>query len=478
MSSSSKGSQSNSVIKFGSDGYRGIIGDGFTFDILTRLCRALAKFLLERGSPLEIILGYDRRFMADSFAHYAAGYWESLGGIARVSEHPLSSPTLAWQTNHLGVSMGVMITASHNPPEYLGFKLKEPFGGSALPDVQARMSELASAEPPAYASFPPGYVHAKRFDPLEGYLQAIQAEFGALGNAFGSPGLLFDFMNGSAADIAPPALKKMRIAADFIRDNRDPLFGGQSPEPIPGKLTALRKSVISRGYQAGFAFDGDGDRLAVFDELGNPIGSHELFSLFLLHLANFRKESGRAVGTISFSRIVDRVASSVGMPLLKVPVGFKHLSAEFASGGVAIGGEESGGCGFGFWLPERDALVMALLLLEIMKETGKPLSALRSDLQTEFGPLHFRRSDVPFGEVGGYDRLASNLRGRNSFGGLEIENLQIQDGLMFNLANDSWILFRLSGTEPVARVYAESPDESAAEALIADAASLLAAMQY
>lgn len=473
-------------IKFGSDGYRGVFARELTFGSLTRITKAI--FDLRGGKPAceRIIIGYDRRLMADVFAHNLARGFESLGGgaTASVSSTPLPSPVLAWHTRATGADMGVIITASHNPPEYLGLKLKENYGGSARPDVQREIGFLASKTPVPDFPFDPLYRHSKVFQPFPAYLDAVEAAFNNFQQVVAAaaistagahlPVCIVDYMHGASAEVFPQVLDRLNIPSESLRANRDPLFGGIGPEPLPERLVHLTERVRAFGGGAiGLAFDGDGDRLAVVDETGDFVQSSELFAIYLGHLARVRGLQGRAVGSSSFSRLVDRAAAAYGVSLKRVPVGFKAVSREFTLGGVMLGGEESGGTGFGFWLPERDAAVMAILLLEAMAAAGASLAEMRANLAREYGRLYFMRADFTLATRMDADALAAALpEPGGDFAGLRVVAKDGFDGVRLDFADGSWALFRLSGTEPLMRVYAESESGPAANGLVAAAEML------
>jgi len=476
----------NAII-FGSDGYRGRLAQSATFEAFSRIIVALFRYLSEQREDPHIVIGYDRRFMSDIFAHNLARFWEKLGGSAVVISHPTTSPLLAWFTHRAEASMGVMITASHNPPDYAGIKLKESFGGSARPNVQAEISRIASDTSAPDFFLEPTYMHHDIASPLDDYYEALIAAFAEADlsrrnsdvyKPHISRTLVVDYMHGAAAEVVPAFLSRLGFAVHNLREDRDPTFGGVSPEPLPSKLGDLVDAVREyNGDALGFAFDGDGDRLTVVDESGEFVENHELFSIYLRHLAKNRRLQGRAVGTVSFSAMIDRVADDLSIPLKRVPVGFKAVSEEFLKGDVMIGGEESGGTGFGFWLPERDALVMVLFLLEALDCEGKSLVDLRRELDAHYGPLRFGRADLKLASTISYDELDRVLPGvGDPVAAMNIHKIDRQDGRKLVLSGDSWILFRLSGTEPAVRLYAESPKKSLTDTLLHDAGEMISSL--
>jgi phosphomannomutase len=470
-------------IKFGSDGWRGVIAGDFNSTTLACICDALFV-KLNASNPVDaptILIGYDCRFMADIFAHNFARLWTSLGGVAIVASSVITSPALAWYTRAKGAALGVMLTASHNPPHYLGIKLKDNFGGSASPEFQKEISVLATDSTifkrvhdgnlASALDFDPMYRHSLSFDVFERYPERAITEFAELGPDFKGrylPKVFVDFMHGAAFELASRVFSAIGIDFESIRGNRDPTFGGNGPEPVPDRLTELRERVAnSNGIAIGIAFDGDGDRLVAVDETGGVLLSSELFTIHMRHLALERGERGRAVGTVSFSNIVDRAARDLSLELVKVPVGFKSIAAEFRKGGTLIGGEESGGTGFKFWLPERDAIVMALVLLEAIAACGGKLITMRDELYKLYGMLYFKSDNVPLVRSMNYDELDKAIGcNHTSFLGKSVQSTDTTDGRKFVFVDGSWILIRLSGTEPLVRLYAESELESDAFELL------------
>ncbi len=466
-------------IKFGSDGWRGIIARDFTIDSVACICDSLFnKTRLDNENEVPtILIGYDRRFMADIFAHNFARIWTALGGTAFVSSTCLPSPVLAWYTRAKSAALGVMITASHNPPQYLGVKIKDNFGGSASPEYQREISTLASSSTilervnrenvAKSLEFDPKYLHNLQFDVNERYPECAMIQFAELNpklNGRFLPKIIVDFMHGAAADLATRVFNSIGIDFESLRVGIDPTFGGSGPEPVAERLQSLRQRVIdSNGKAIGIAFDGDGDRLTAIDETGAVLLSSELFSIHLRHLVLEKGERGKAVGTVSFSSVVDRVAANLNVELIKVPVGFKTVTEEFRKGGVLIGGEESGGTGFKFWLPERDAIVMALVLFEAIAARGGRLSFLRTELYDLFGRLCFKSKNVPLLKTLTYDELDNALNDDAlclKTSNRSVNKIEKNDGRKICFDDCSWLLMRLSGTEPIVRLYAESEHES------------------
>ena len=409
--------------------------------------------------------------MAEIFAHNVARLWESLGGSALVSSYALPSPLLAWRTRQHKAALGIMLTASHNPPQYLGIKLKEHYGGSATSETQAEVARLASSLEPPDIDFEPRYLHGALFNPVEHYSDSIASAFRGVDSRTDkrpSPRIVVDFMNGVAANIAPDIFSARGIDAEYLRTERDPTFGGVGPEPVQARLGELSRRTASLGGRViGMAFDGDGDRLTAMDETGDCLGSHELYTIFLEHLVRIRGAQGRAVGSFSFSTIVDKAAQKLGVEMTRVPVGYKAVAEEFLKGDVMIGGEESGGTGFGFWLPERDALAMALMLCEAVSIAGKPLSEMRRDLARSYGDYAFQSRNIRLSKAPRYDELDLAIAKANHYlGARRIERIDSLDGRKLWLEGGAWVLIRRSGTEPLVRIYTESGDSEQTRQLL------------
>jgi phosphomannomutase len=417
-----------------------------------------------------VVVGYDRRFLGEQLALEAA---RTLGvvGLAPVLSHgPVPTPAVSRAVVARQAALGVMLTASHNPPEWNGFKLKGPFGGSA-DDVFCRRVEAELAAP---APDTGGGPEPERVDLLTPYRQALEqavdpavwrrADFLAIA----------DPMHGATGRLLEQVAGLGGLQVQTIRAAPDPLFGGTPPEPTPERLGPLREAIRRTGAVVGLATDGDGDRMAAMDETGAFVSPLTLLPLLVLYLHRERGRRGTLVKTFANTAYLDRIGAVLGLPVRLEPVGFKHVAAWMRREEVLAGGEESGGIGVGGDLPERDGALVSLLVLEMMAWTGRTLLQLTRDLWSEFGELHYRRRDLALAReqaVAVTRRLAAAPP--TTLAALPVETVDPRDGTRLHLPRDQWILFRASGTEPLLRIYAEAESPEKVEELV-DAGTQLA----
>lgn len=468
-------------LSFGSDGYRGVIGHTLTREALARIALGAGSYLKEAyssGQNLTIPVGYDTRFLAREFAEYIVRLLEATGFKPLLAKRPCPSPYLAFATRHHEALLGIQLTASHNASSYSGVKLKGRHGGSLFPQHADLVETLANASAIESVSAMPlidGPPLKAQLDVDKAYKQQVLAAAGWEGDEELS--LLVDFMHGACSGIYREVLASQFNLGTVLRGEPDPLFGGVKPEPSAARLKNLAQMVAIDGSNAvGLAFDGDGDRLAVIDEQGRYLAPHEIFCLLLEHLALHQQRHGVVVTTVSFSGLIERVAAAHDCTVLNVPVGFKHVSRAMVEAQAIIGGEESGGIGFGHYLPERDALLMALLLLHARQLAGAPLHEMVEQLYKDYGRPVFIHRDVQL--VPGSSRVAissqiRDLAALEKLAGETVVQLNHSDGMKLWTAA-GWVLVRVSGTEPLLRIYAEAGSAVQAEAYVK---AVLAKMQ-
>jgi len=458
-------------IAFGSDGYRGIIGHRLTREAIARIVLSVRSTLNELNAAdtgATIPIGFDTRFLAREQANYAARLLTKLGYTPLVNPDPCPSPYLAFAVKHLGAPIGLQFTASHNPPYYGGIKLKGAHGGSLYPEQADLVESLANYVDLAEVADVP-FIST---DTSPKALEIDAAYKKALWQAAGWDGdheteILVDFMHGATYQLYGGILAGAFNLNTELHTEPDPLFGGDKPEPKADRLNELVQRVTYSGGQAvGLAFDGDGDRLAVVDEQGRLLAPHEIFCLLLEHLAQHHQKRGVVVTTVSFSGLVERVARAHDCLVLDVPVGFKHVSRAMQEEKAIMGGEESGGTGFGHYLPERDALLMALLLLHARHLAGTTISEMVEQLYRTYGRPVFIRRDLALAVDFSPEELKRNIRDLASLqrlAGDDVTSLNHRDGMKLK-TEAGWVLVRPSGTEPLVRVYAEGDSEQQANA--------------
>lgn len=451
-------------IRFGTDGWRGIIAAEFTVDRLRQAAAAAAEVLADTYGPRDgvIWVGYDRRFLGARFAQVVAEAIRDVGLTARPADRPAPTPAFSYLARETGAPGALVVTASHNPPEYSGLKVKGAFGGSVPSDItqaiEARIIQGPLSPRPAGRILEP-------VNPWPAYVAALQAQVDipALRAALasGTWQITAEVMHGVAATGLDQILGEGLV--EEVNGRPDPLFGGFPPEPLPQYLTAtaqgLRQAKGDPEHRLALVFDGDADRIAALDGEGNFLSPQVLIPVLIDHLAGRRRLTGEVVKTISGSELIRRVAEVHQCPLHETPIGFKYIAERMLTETVLLGGEESGGIGYGHFLPERDALLSALYLLEAVIQSGQSLPSLYRDLQVRTGlTTVYRRRDVHLTQPGAQETLLNRLATAppNPVAGRPVLHLQDGDGYKFMLDRQAWLLIRFSGTEPLLRLYAEA----------------------
>jgi phosphomannomutase len=447
-----------------------LIAGDYTFENLRRAAGGLAA-VLPTGS--RVAVGYDHRFLSAEFAEAAAGVLRAAGHRPVLADRPCTSPALSFALKAQKAAAGVMITASHNPPGYNGFKIKVPPGCSA---DEALTRKVEGAIPDAAPDAARGDV--PRFDPETAYLEFLLSRLDrALWKGAKLP-LAADGMHGPGGRLWEVLFDRLGVKGTLVRASRDPLFGGTAPEPIEKNLTPLKEAVVASRSAAGLGVDGDADRLGAVDDTGAYWAPHTVFPVILEHLAVNRKLKGAVVQSVSLGYVSERLAQSLKLPFEEVSVGFKYVAARMQATKVLWGGEESGGYGVGLWSPERDGLLSGLLLAEASLAARKPLSELRRDLTKRFGASHYDRVDHPLrtavtDKSAWAQEIARRLPAK--IAGVAVKETRPRDGLKIIFDDDSWLLLRPSGTEPLLRTYAETPDPARTERLLSHAREWVAA---
>ena len=448
-------------IKFGTDGWRGIVARDFTFDNLSHVAQATMDYLNREGLANKgLVIGYDRRFMSRDFARRVAEIAAGNGIQVRLTEDYAPTPAVSWAVRETGSGAGVMITASHNPPEYNGFKIKESFGGSALPATTRILEEIVAynlENDRRVVSIPFGEALKAGtivlFDPCEGYFHQIGRYVDL--NLIAKAGIkaVVDPMYGAGCGFIPRLLP----GVDEIHNIENPSFGGLPPEPIGQNLQELSSLLKSGKYRVGLALDGDADRIGAVDENGDFFSSHCIFTVILRHLIEHKKLTGAVVKTVSTTRMVDLLAEKFGLELFETPIGFKHICELMLERDILMGGEESGGLGVKGHIPERDGILLGLLLLEAIAVSGKGLRQLLDDTMDDIGHFHYQRIDRRI-EDSAKEKLIAQLRSNppTVIDGQLVVATNFSDGFKFIFENGDWLLIRPSGTEPVLRLYSEA----------------------
>ncbi|MCZ2127528.1 MAG: phosphoglucomutase/phosphomannomutase family protein [Anaerolineales bacterium] len=469
-------------IHFGTDGWRAVISDTFTYGNLRMVSQAIADAVASEHwnksaavDASKIIVGYDTRFLSDRYAGEVARVLAANGFNVLLAQSDSPTPSISYAVKHRNAIAGVMITASHNAPRYNGVKLKGAFGGSALPE-QCRRVEVyindneQQARGPNLMDFKKAREAGliQKFNPLPDYFDHLRTLIRADAIAENPQRFVVDSMYGSGRGVIKAFLQGTGCEIHEIRGEMNPGFGGVHPEPIAKYLGALSSAVSSGLGDFGVVTDGDADRIGAMDERGNFVDPHKIMALALKYLVEKRGMSGAVVRTVSTTRMLDRLAQRYGIKIYETPVGFNHIADIMLSEDVLIGGEESGGISFKGHIPEGDGPVMGLLVVEMLAAYGKSLGELVNDLLADVGPAFYERADLrlnrPVAKAEMTEHLTKNAPAE--IGGFKVAEISQRDGVKYILADDSWLLIRPSGTEPVLRVYAEGRTQEMVVALL------------
>lgn len=456
-------------IKFGTDGWRAIIGEEYTFQNVRIAAQAVADYLEEAQENRAVAVGYDRRFLSEEFAAAVAEVLTANGVTVYLSPEACATPHVSYFVRKNDLPLGIVITASHNNYRYNGFKLKGRHGGSASVETTKAVEALLGRSPVRTLPLRQAKTSGKLIEtPLdEGYGALVESLVDI--QAIRESGLfaVVDSMNGVGGRILERWVSSRHCRIETIRHERDVLFGGRAPEPKEEYLDVLREAVVSRGAMLGLATDGDGDRSGGVHGDGSVFTPLEMVALLALYLIEVRGQKGALAATNANTLYLKRIAEATGNPYVNRPVGFKYIAEYMQENELLIGGEESGGITVHGYLPERDGVLINLLLLEMLVKRGKSSRELLKDLYDRFGEYHFRRRDYPSQpEKGMRQSAALAAKPPEELAGRKIEGVDTLDGTKLFLSDGSWILFRQSGTEPTLRIYSEAPSEAALDELM------------
>ncbi len=448
----------NATIKFGTDGWRALIARDYTFANVERVAQAYADFLLEgpNSDAALVVVGYDRRFLSEEFARRSSEVLAGNGFRVALFSEAVPTPLISWAVKELKAAGGVVITASHNPADFNGFKIKAPWGGSATPDTTAAVERLVDRNPPKRSNVSTAD-DALLAPVIESYRSQV-ASYIDLERLRQSPALVVvDPMHGAGGMWVESFLSGGSLDVETIRAHRDPLFGGVNPEPIDSNLDALKQRVLERNALVGVATDGDADRVGAVSERGATMPMHDVVPLILLHLIRQRQMTGGIVRTFSQSVLLKRIAAAHNLKLYETPIGFKYIADLMLKDDILIGAEESGGIGVKGHIPERDGILNSLLFLEAIIAAGVAPSEMLRQLHREFGEFRFGRTDLRV-EPGPGQELVNGLAQRppRELAGFSVSGVETMDGTKLLFGDESWLLFRQSGTEPVLRIYSEA----------------------
>jgi phosphomannomutase len=466
------------MIKFGTDGWRGVIADDFTFRNVELAAQAAADYIKNQGREREgLAIGYDRRFLSREFAEIIASVSAGNGIKTILSGESLSTPALSYGVINNKTSGGVIVTASHNPPKFNGIKFKCDFGGSAPSEVTSQIESYLEKSEIRKVSLEEGKKKGliREKDLTSPYLKNLESYLDLKVIRKGNLRVVYDAMFGVGAGYLEKVLRGTGIEIIPLHQELNPLFGGINPEPIEENLGPLIDEVKRTKSDLGLAVDGDADRVGIVDDQGKYLSPLEIFPLLLLYLIEERKWRGGVAQTISLGYLSERIAREYNLPLYKTPVGFKYINKLMREKEIILGGEESGGYGYHKYIPERDGLLSSLLFVEMVLKKKKKLSEILSALKERFGKSSFKRVDLKLKKPLDKEKFVKELKARapQDLLGVPIKEIKTLDGIKFVLEDDSWLLLRPSGTEPKLRIYSEAPEEEKTEALIREGEKFL-----
>lgn len=458
-------------ITFGTDGWRAIIAEDFTFANVERVAAAVGRYVMEaygsNGKAQPVLVGYDTRFLADKFAVRTAQTLISMGVPAKVSQRDVPTPVIAAATQAEPTAGALQLTASHNPPEYCGMKYIPDYAGPATNEITERiLAHLRDEENLGDVS----HIEVPFFDPRPNYMGLIQKRIDTERLAAAKLAVGCECLYSTSRGYLDSALRDHGVEVHVLHDWRDPLFGGFMPEPKPQFLGDLSALVKKEGLAAGLATDGDADRFGAVDDQGNYMSPNQLLALLTRHLVKNRQMKGCIVRTVATTHVLDRLAAAYGLTVEETPVGFKYVGEIMRQKDVLIGGEESGGVSFFGHIPEKDGILANLLLVEMLAYEKRPLSQIWHELVNEVGTeFAYRRRDLKL-TMENQKRLVEHMLTKpfDTIGNTRVERVGRLDGLKFYVEDGSWVLFRPSGTEPLVRLYYEASSTPRVEELKRD----------
>lgn len=458
------------TIRFGTDGWRGVIADDFTFDNVRVAATAIAAYLLENEDERQsarrgVCIAYDTRFLSAQFAATCAETLNEAGIDVALADRVTPTPALSMAVRDRGAAGGIMITSSHNPCQWNGVKYKAWYGGSGSPEIIRAIEAKLGAKVERAAN--PGRL--ERVDFIVPYMQAVERFVDLEAIARSGRRFAIDSMHGAGQRLIADVFDRIGVAYTQIRGEADPLFGGVHPEPIEPHIRALGEAVVAHGCDAGLCTDGDADRIGATDEHGVFVDPHKIYCVLLQWVLKRKGWPGAVTRAFNTTKMLDRICAKYGRTLHEHGIGFKYVVDYMLSEEIVMGGEESGGIGFQRHLPERDGILNALLLANVMADEGRTLGELVNDLQREYGEHQYGRIDLHISDEikrRAIDRALQLQPGERVFAGMEIERVETLDGVKFFLRNEeaatksgaaeTWLLLRASGTEPLMRIYCES----------------------
>ena len=457
---------SDKNIKFGTDGWRGIISDDFTFENVKMVAQAIADYYIiqaqkERIKQLTFAVGYDTRFLSSRYAQIVSQVLADNGIEVLLSEGAIPTPTLSFTVKDRGLNAGIMITASHNPSDYNGIKIKNSKGGAVGTEVTETVEKILQRKPSSPKSRKPAKITKANF--IKDYSKFLRAYVDIKRLRHAKFKVLVDAMYGSGDSLIKEILFDSDIKLSFVRNYVNPGFNGIRPEPVLENLLSTQKIIKKEKFDLSLVLDGDADRIACFSQNAEFLSPQKILGLLILHLSRDKKIKGGVVKTIVGTTLIDKITSKLGLKLYETAVGFKYISALMESEDILVGGEEAGGIGFKGYIPERDGTLAGLLLLEMMAYRKKTILSILREMEEEFGRYYYSRKSF---------RLQGLNFDINRFGsikdilGKRVVEKKDYDGIKLICEDESWLMYRGSGTEPIIRIYAESKSAAKTQRLL------------
>lgn len=463
-------------IRFGTDGWRAVISDTFTFKNVRILSQAISEWVNKDLRPIKgkrkVAIGYDTRFMSGDYASLVARVLAANNIEVLLSDAPIPTPSLSYGVPCNNCVAGIMITASHNPYQFNGLKIKTAQGGGAGKDITNRVEAYLYKTDVKLISFDEGIKQKTIIlhDFKEEYLKFIKSYIDLKKIKNAKFKVLMDPMHGSGNSLIAEVLKGTKIKLSLMREDINPYFDGAKPEPVVEYLSGIVNRVKKEKFDLGLVLDGDADRIAAVGAGGEFIHPQKILGLLILHLVRNRLRKGGVVKTICGTTMIDNIAGKLGLKLFETPVGFKYISDLMVSENIVAGGEEAGGMGFQDYIPERDGTLAGLLLLEMMVYQKKNIKRLMGDMQKEFGCYHYERRDLKLSK-GSFN--LDKFKKTKKLLGKEVVEVKDFDGVKLICEDESWLMLRPSGTEPLVRAYSEAKSQTRARQLIKYGESLL-----
>lgn len=457
-------------IKFGTDGWRAIIAENFTFDNVLKLSQATASYwkISQNSLPLRVVIGYDRRFLSDRFALASAEIFAANGFEVVLSNESTPTPAVSFSVKRLNCRGGIVFTASHNPPIYNGFKIKSFYGGPAFEKESSEIEKLLDSSPPTRidhcVSVKNGTV--KFTDLKTPYLNAIKKRVDMRLISAAKLKIAHDALHGTGAGCFDELLKGSNCLVSSLNADHDPLFGGIRPEPIPENYKATSKWLKTNRHNICLVTDGDADRIGALDERGVPLTAHQVICLIVHHILKNRGKKGKIAKSINTTSMVDKICEEYGVEVIETKIGFRFLCEKMLNENAFLGCEESGSVGLADFVPERDGILAGMMLIELLATEKTTVSSLLKNLFRRYGKHVNKRLDLTV-DVENANRAVMKLMESppTKICGKTVVHVNVLDGIKF-IFKDGWLMFRASGTEPLLRIYCEAESEKDIEKLI------------